>query len=265
MFLLSAAAQSPLITNDAVVLGILLAILGLVFWSSQLEHPATKAFYRYVPSLLLCYFVPGLLGTAGIIDGDQSRLYFVASRYLLPSSLVLLTLGLDLGAIRRLGPKIVVTFLAGTLGVMLGGPLVLAAFASIAPDLVGGSGPDAVWRGMSTVAGSWIGGGANQTAMKEIFGAGDTIFSAWIAVDVIVANVWMAFLLFGAARSRRFDRHLEADASALDAITEKAAAYEKEHARIPTTTDLFVILAVGSGATALAHVGADVLAPWFQE
>jgi uncharacterized membrane protein len=27
-----------------------------------------------------------------------------------------------------------------------------------------------VWKGLSTIAGSWIGGGANQTAMLEVFG-----------------------------------------------------------------------------------------------
>ncbi len=64
--------------------------------------------------------------------------------------------------------------------------------------MVGGHGPEAIWRGMSTVAGSWIGGGANQTAMKEVFQVSDTIFSAMIAVDVLVASVWMAFLLYGA-------------------------------------------------------------------
>jgi uncharacterized membrane protein len=26
-----------------------------------------------------------------------------------------------------------------------------------------------VWKGLSTIAGSWIGGGANQTAMLEVF------------------------------------------------------------------------------------------------
>ncbi len=70
--------------------------------------------------------------------------------------------------------------------------------SSFAPDVVGGVGPDAVWRGLTTVAGSWIGGGANQAAMKEIFNVGDTLFSSMIAVAVLVANIWMAFLLYGA-------------------------------------------------------------------
>ncbi|MEZ5916174.1 MAG: DUF819 family protein [Parvularculaceae bacterium] len=84
----------------------------------------------------------------------------------------------------------------------------------IAPDLVGGYGPDAVWRGMATVAGSWIGGAANQTAIREIFGTGAEAFSIWVAVDVIVANIWLAILLSFAANQTRVDRWLKADVRA---------------------------------------------------
>lgn len=259
------AESTALITNDAVVLGILVVILATIFATSSSEHPALKRFYTYVPALLLCYFVPGVLGTVGIIDGEASNLYFVSSRYLLPASLVLLTLSLDLPAIRRLGGKIVIMFFAGTFGVMVGGPLVLALFRAVAPEVVAGSGPDAVWRGMTTVAGSWIGGGANQTAMKEVFGVGDEVFSSWIAVDVLVANVWMAFLLYGAGVAERIDRSTGADGSAIEALRKKVEAYQAEHARIPSTTDIFLILAVGFGATAVAHFGADAIAPWVEQ
>jgi hypothetical protein len=60
---------------------------------------------------------------------------------------------------------------------------------------------------MATVAGSpGSAVGANQTAMKEVFGVGDGVFASWIAVDVLVANVWMAFLLYGAGRCRAHRR-----------------------------------------------------------
>ena len=61
----------PLITNDAVVLGILLVILGFVFHTSSSSNPRWKKFYTFVPSLLLCYFLPSLLSTTGIISGEE--------------------------------------------------------------------------------------------------------------------------------------------------------------------------------------------------
>ncbi|HEY5798842.1 MAG TPA: DUF819 family protein, partial [Burkholderiaceae bacterium] len=158
-----------LITSDPVVLGILATILGLVLASEHSNHPGWRRFYSVVPALLLCYFIPGLLNTFGIINGETSRLYPVARDYLLPMALVLLTLACDLGAIVRLGPKAIVLFLTGTVGVILGAPLALGIMGMFEPALLTPEGPNAIWRGMTTTAGAWIGGGANQAAMKEVF------------------------------------------------------------------------------------------------
>ncbi|MEW5248448.1 DUF819 domain-containing protein [Microbulbifer sp. 2201CG32-9] len=253
-----------MITNDAIILGMLAAILGFVFYTAGSEHRFWKRFYRFVPALLLCYFLPSLLTTFDIIDAESSQLYYVASRYLLPASLVLLTLSIDLKAIVNLGPKALIMFLTGTLGIVIGGPIALLIMASIDPDMLGTSGPEAVWRGMTTVAGSWIGGGANQAAMKEIFGVGDQIFSAMVAVDVIIANIWMAMLLIMAGNAKQLDQRRGADTAAITSLREKVEALQKKHSRNPSLPDLMLIAAVGFGITAIAHAGADQLAPWFQ-
>ncbi|WP_323844069.1 DUF819 domain-containing protein [Microbulbifer magnicolonia] len=253
-----------MITNDAIILGMLAAILGFVFYTAGSEHRFWKRFYRFVPALLLCYFLPSLLTTFGIIDAEASNLYYVASRYLLPASLVLLTLSIDLKGIVSLGPKALVMFLTGTLGIVIGGPVALLIMSAFDPGLLGVTGPEAVWRGMTTVAGSWIGGGANQTAMKEIFGVGDQIFSAMVAVDVIVANIWMAVLLIMAGNAKQLDARRGADTSSITTLREKVETLQKKHARIPSLQDLMLIAAVGFGITAIAHGFADLLAPWFQ-
>jgi uncharacterized membrane protein len=181
-------------------------------------------------------------------------LYFVASRYLLPTALVLLTLSIDLPGVLRLGPKALIMFVTGTVGIVVGGPLAILLVGWLNPEAVGGEGVDAVWRGLTTLAGSWIGGGANQAAMKEVFDVGDGIFSALIAVDVIVANIWMACLLFAAGRARSIDRWNKADDSAIDEVREKVERYHAETNRIPRLADTMVILAVGFGVTMLAHL-----------
>lgn len=252
----------PLFSNDAVVLGILLGILSFVFLTGRSEHPFWKKFYKYVPTLLLCYFIPSIFNSLGIFSGESSRLYFVASRYLLPTSLVLLTISIDLPSIIKLGPKALVMFFTGTAGIIIGGPLAIMVVSVFAPDIVGGAGPEAVWRGLTTVAGSWIGGGANQAAMKEIFNVGDGLFSAMIAVDVIVANIWMAFLLYGAGIHKQIDEKLQADTSAISELKEKIEAYRSQIMRIPDLTDTIKLMSVGFGVTAFAHFGSDLIAPW---
>ncbi|SHE51036.1 Uncharacterized membrane protein [Microbulbifer donghaiensis] len=253
-----------MITNDAIILGMLAAILGFVFYTAGSEHRFWKRFYRFVPALLLCYFLPSLLTTFGIIDAEASQLYYVASRYLLPASLVLLTLSIDLKGIINLGPKALIMFLTGTLGIVIGGPIALLIMSTFDPELIGVTGPEAVWRGMTTVAGSWIGGGANQAAMKEIFDVGGQVFSAMVAVDVIIANIWMAVLLIMAGNAKQLDERRGADTTAITELREKVEARQKKHSRIPSLPDLMLIAAVGFGITAIAHAFADQLAPWFQ-
>jgi uncharacterized membrane protein len=127
--------MNPLITNDAVVLGILMAILGAVLITSHSNVPLWKKFYTYVPPLLLCYFVPSVFSTLGVYSGDVSKLYTIASQYLLPTSLVLLTISIDLKGIARLGPKAVIMFPGGTIGIIIGGPLAVLIVSFINPEL----------------------------------------------------------------------------------------------------------------------------------
>jgi len=255
-------APSPLFTEDAVIFGILMVILALVFYTSSSRHPFWTRFYKVVPSLLLCYFVPGLLNTFGLISGENSGLYHMASRYLLPAALVLFTLSVDFRGILKLGPKALVMFVTGSVGVVIGGPLALLVVSYFFPGILGGTGPDEAWRGLATVAGSWIGGGANQVAMLEVFGASPTLFSQMIAVDVIVANLWLAVLLYGAANSDRFDRILKADNTSIEELKLKVEKYRKENLRIPSLADTMMILGLGFGVTGLGHFLASYIAPW---
>jgi len=258
-------AHEALITSDAITLGLLILILAVIFKTASSDHPGLKKFYTYVPMLLLCYFVPSLLTTFGIVNPKESQLYYVASRYFLPASLVLLTLSIDLKEIFRLGPKALIMFLTGTVGVIIGGPIAILLTSAVAPDVIGGEGPAAVWKGMTTIAGSWIGGGANQAAMYEIFKPEDSLYSIMITVDVIVAEIWMAFLLLGVGRADSIDKFFKADASAVKHLKEKMHEFSQRIARIPTLTDLMVILGLGLGATGLAHLVADTVAPFIQE
>lgn len=255
---------SPFLTNDAVVFGLLMAVLAFVFSSSSSKHPFWVKFYTYVPTVLLCYFIPAVFNSLGVISGESSNLYKVASRYLLPASLVLFTISVDLKGILRLGPKALTMFLAGTVGIVFGGPFALLIVGWIQPDLYSGTGPDEIWRGLSTIAGSWIGGGANQTAMLEVFGASPVLFGQMIAVDVLVANFWMAFLLYWAAKPEKIDKFLKADTKAIYELRDRIAKAREASIAIPSLKDTMLILGIGFGITGLSHFFADFLAPWFE-
>lgn len=255
--------STPLLTNDAVVFGLLMATLAFVFASSASKHPFWVKFYTYVPTVLLCYFIPAVFNSLGLISGESSNLYKVASRYLLPASLVLFTISIDLKGILKLGPKALTMFLAGTVGIMLGGPFALVTVGLIYPEIYAGTGPDEIWRGLSTIAGSWIGGGANQTAMLEVFGASPVLFGQMIAVDVLVANLWMAFLLYWAAKPEKLDKLLKADTTAIYELRDRIAKFREGIMKIPSLKDTMLIFGIGFGVTGVSHLAADYIAPWF--
>jgi len=256
---------AALITNDAVIFGILMAILAAIFITASSKNPYWRKFYRFVPSLLLCYFIPSLLTTFGIVSEADSDLYFMASRYLLPACLVLLTLSIDFKGVLNLGPKAIIMFLTGTAGIVIGGPLAILIISFFDPSIVGGSGPDEVWRGLSTIAGSWIGGGANQAAMYEVFGPSDDLFGAMVTVDIIVANIWLGFLLYGAGMSDKVDKWFKADSSAIKELQASIEEYRTNIARIPTFVDFVKLGAVAFVITALGHLGGDLIAPWISD
>jgi len=248
--------------TEAPVLGILIIILAGIFYAEKSNNNFLVKFFTYVPGLLLCYFVPSILNSLGLVSPVVSEnLYHMASRYLLPASLVLLTLSIDLKSIINLGPKAIIMFITGTVGILIGGPvsLLIASYFGIV-DM----NPDDLWRGLTTVAGSWIGGGANQTAMKEMFNVDKDTFSAMVTVDVIVANVWMGFLLFGAGINQRVDKWLKADSSSIEELKNKLINYKKKNQRIPSLLDFMIILAIAFGITGLAHFFSDIISPYIQ-
>jgi uncharacterized membrane protein len=252
--------STALITNDIVVLGLIAATLGVIFWTESRETGIWKKFYTYVPALLLCYFIPGIYNSVGLIDGNNTSLYNpVASRVLLPAALVLLTLTIDIKGILKLGWRLLAMYAASSISVMIGAVVAFALFAAVHPATVAGD----TWAGMTALAGSWIGGGANMMAMKEIFEVNATTFGQFAVVDVGVGYVWMAVLIFLAGRADAIDKRSGADTRALDELKVRMASFQAQHARIASLSDLMIIIGIAFGAVGLAHAIAAPLATWF--
>ena len=267
----------PFITDDTVVFGLLMLLLGFVFYTSAYKGGFWKKFYVIFPSLLMCYLLPSIfsslniiapewneVGANGEIIAKKSSIYFVASRYLLPAALVLMTLSIDLKAMFKLGPKALIMFFTGTIGVIIGAPLAVLIMSIFSPETVGGAGFDAVWRGLSTIAGSWIGGGANQAAMLEVFKYNQEKYGAMVLVDIVVANIWMAVLLFGIGRKEKIDKWFKADNRSIEELKDKVTAYSNNVTRNPSLTDLIMILSIAFTAVGLAHWGSNSISDFLK-
>ena len=267
-----------LFIDDAIVFGLLMLSLGFVFYTESLTNGFWQKFYKIVPGLFMAYLIPAILTTAGVISPEwttinssgetilhSSKLYFVASRYLLPAALVLMTLSIDLKAVFGLGWKALAMFFTGTIGIIIGGPIAILLISAISPETVGGAGPDAVWRGLSTLAGSWIGGGANQTAMLEIYGYNQKLYGGMVFVDIVVANIWMSIILIGIGKSDKINKWLKADNSSIKKLKEKVSKFSQSIKRTPSLTDIMIIMSIGFGTVSFAHLCSGILSSFFQD
>lgn len=250
----------PILVHDTMVFGLLAIVLALIFYTASLKTKFWKRFYMVVPSLLLCYLIPAILDLLGVISAQHSNLYNMAKDYLLPGALILMTLGIDFKGIINLGPKALIMFLTATVGIIIGGPIAIIVYSWIDPSVVGGEGYDAAWRGFATLAGSWIGGGANQAAMLETYKYNPDLYGKMVTVDIVVANLWMAFLLWAAARTEKFDRWLKADTSSIEALKQRMTDYHSTIAKQPVLSDYMVILGITFGIVGISHLLGNELA-----
>ena len=246
------AARTALVQEPMAVLAILLAVLAGLFAINQ--HAKLSRVFRVIPLLVFAYFLPTALSNVGVIP-LQSPLYAFTRNWLLPASLVLLVLSVDIPAILRLGKPALILFLTATASIVIGGPISYAVFNGWIPVEL----RDQAWRGLAAVAGSWIGGGANFIAIGKSVGVDESMLSLMVVVDVAVANVWMAVLLFFAGREKEMDQKLGADRRTLDDVRARVEAYQAEVLRPTTLADLMVIVAIAFVVTAVAKALAPQL------
>ena len=227
---------------------VLLLIPALLFWLN--ENTRVSAMFQRVPILIFAYFVPTILSNLGIIP-RSSDVYTWVMAFILPASLLLLTISVDLKGVLRLGPNALILFFAGTLGIVVGGPVALFLFEPWLP-------PD-IWMGMSALSGSWIGGGVNFIAIGKSVGATEDMLGMMVFVDVMVGYTWTGILMFLAGRSEAFDRRLNADTSSIDELKERVMSFQKRTERVSSTSDFMVLLAIAFGGAWLADVGGKAL------
>lgn len=238
-------ADPALLQDPMAVFAFLALLVGLIFWVSELPRFAKT--FEVIPPVIYVYFLPMLATTAGITPA-ASPTYDWTTRYLLPFALLLLMISIDLRSVARLGPTALFMVVAGTVGIVVGGPISLLLFKGFLPA-------DA-WTGFAALSGSWIGGTANMVAIAESVGTPESAFGPIIVVDTVVGYGWMGVLLVFSGWQARFDRRIGARTDAIEATNRRLADMDRD--RRPTTLrDLMVMIGLGmAGAVASVALGA---------
>jgi uncharacterized membrane protein len=230
--------SSPLIQEPMAIFAYLAAVVGLLFILGESKIPSLQKFFHYAPPLIWVYFIPMISTTVGIIP-DSSALYDFTSTYILPVGLLLLLLSANVPATLKLGPKAIGMFLAGTFGVIIGGPIALALFQPLLPE--------EAWTGVAALAGSWIGGSANMAALIEATGTPKEILSPIIVVDTVVGYSWMGIMIFLAGFQHKFNKWNKADNSVIKKVNDDMSEIERKNSKPITVPHLAAILGLGFG------------------
>lgn len=235
---------AALISAPMPLVAFLGAVLALVFWLSTV--PQLETIFKYLPAVIWAYFVPMLATTAGVIPAE-SPVYNWMSTYLLPFALFLLMITVDLRAILRLGPMALLMMLAGTAGIVVGGPVAFGLFGGFFED------PEA-WKGFASLSGSWIGGTANLVAIQESVEASASTLAPLLVVDVVAGYGWMGVLIFLSAYQERFDRWVGADTSQVEALNARMQNVQSERVPAAMSDHAFIV-----GLALAAAVGSRLL------
>lgn len=230
-----------MLTDPMAVFAFLAFLVALVFWVSGLSR--FSRLFDVIPPVIYVYFLPMLATTAGITP-SSSPTYDWMTRYLLLFALLLLMISIDLKSVTKLGPVALFMVVAGTVGIVIGGPISLLIFGSFLPA-------DA-WTGFAALSGSWIGGTANMVAIAESVGTPESAFGPIIVVDTVVGYGWMGILLLFASWQKRFDARMGANMSAIEETNRRLEEMDRD--RHPTTMrDAAVMIGMGMAAAVAAH------------
>ena len=224
---------TALITDPMAVFGFLAAVVALVFWISEL--PRFKKVFEVIPPVIYVYFLPMLATTAGITP-SASPLYEWTVPYLLLFALLMLMVSVDVSSIAKLGGMALFMVAAGTVGIVIGGPISLLIFQ--------GALPADAWTGFAALSGSWIGGTANMVAIAESVGTSPDAMGPVIVVDTVVGYGWMGVLIALVGFQSRFDRRTRARTEVVEETNSRLAEMDRE--RRPTTLrDAVVMIGMG--------------------
>ena len=201
-----------LITDPSALVAFFAGFVALLFLAAR--TPPFDRVFRVLPPIVWAYLVPVFFTSFGLTPAE-SPFYDWCTANLLPFALVLLILSTDVKALAKLGPPATAMLLAGTLGIVVGGPIALAIFQPFLEPQT--------WKGLGALSGSWIGGLSNMVAIKEGIGTPDSLLGPIIIVDSVVGYGWMSVLIAFSSHQDRVDQWNGAHRQLLDDLNGRMA------------------------------------------
>lgn len=211
----------------------------LIFFASMLvvaEKKSNSKFFKYVPAIVLIYFVAMLLSTFGVWKNTKeiTSAYKALKNNLLPAMIFLMLLRCDLRKILKLGPKMLIGFFSATVSIMIGFILTYA--------MLKGFYEADTWKAFAALCGSWIGGTGNMVAVQGALNIPDSKLGYTLLMDSINYSIWVMFLLWAVSFAPKFNKWTKSDTKVIDEIGADLAKKQKTMRKEIDFCDLIFLL-----------------------
>ena len=218
------------ISSPVGVLTVLCGIGALFFF---LEERTKWKLFDYFPPLIFIYAVPAIMSNTGVLT-QTSVVYDWFSSTVLPMFLVIMLLKVDVKSTVRIMGRGIFVMLFGTVGVVLGAPIVFL--------LVKSKLPADIWKAFGTLAGSWIGGTGNMAAVTEGIGTSGQGFGLAVLGDNLVYIVWLPILLGSKNFSKFFNRFMRVDNERIQMLEQAQFGTENRQESVKMRHFLYLLL-----------------------
>lgn len=241
-----------MIKDGFTYVAVLLFMAGVLVTLEKTAKGPLQRFFKYVPSMVLCYLLTMLLCTLKVWDlGETKAAYSALKNNLTYAMIFTMLLRCDIRKVLRLGPRMLLGFFSATLTIMLG---FIVAFLVMKRFI----GPDA-WMGLGALCGSWIGGSGNMVAVQAALNISEADMGYALVIDSIDYSLWVMFLLWAIQLAPRFNRWTHADTTRLDEVSLRLEDEAKQNAKPVTLQSLLLLIGCAFLVSAIAtNVGASL-------
>ena len=238
-----------MIENGLLYVAVLaITALSIVF----LEKRTQAKVFKYLPAIVLLYFVVMLMSTFGLWQKNESVTvtYTFLKSHLLPAMIFLMLLLADMREIMKLGKKMLLTFFLASTSIAIGFIGTFTLFHTYFE-------PDA-WKPFAALSGSWMGGTGNMVAIQGALNLPDSAMGYTLLIDSIDYAIWVMILLALVPFAKTFNLWSKADTSVIDEVGQKLALKAK-YQRSLSLLSLSILLGTALLISLLAQYGASFL------
>ncbi|ATA61544.1 membrane protein [Geobacillus stearothermophilus] len=222
-----------MIQDGIVYLSVLLAFAALI---ALAEQKSQSKLFKAVPGIIFIYIGGALMQTIGVFGTSESidQTYSTVRSVLLPAMLILMLLHCDLRKIIKMGPKILLTFFAASLTIILGFTITYVLFKGLYAE--------GTWKAFAALSGSWTGGSANMVALQSILSVPENIFGYALIMDTVNYSIWVMFMFWLVPFADRFNRWTKANTVTIPAVNDQIAATNENRSANIGFTELMMII-----------------------